>query len=113
MDILKKVEDGSLDDIDIPNTSNAHFEITSIKNEPIEDYYANDQEDYYDDDNVKPMYEFATEMKEEDMEPIKVEHPGEYKKREYNKRNRNRDRDTDDREDEFPCKTCGEGFKSR
>jgi hypothetical protein len=113
MDILKKVEDGSLDDIDIPNTSNAHFEITSIKNEPIEDYYANDQEDYYDDDNVEPMYEFATEMKEEDMEPIKVEHPGEYKKREYNKRNRNRDRDTDDREDEFPCKTCGEGFKSR
>ena len=44
MDILKKVEDGSLDDIEIPNTSNAHFEITSIKNEPIEDYYANDDQ---------------------------------------------------------------------
>ena len=95
MDILKKVEDGSLDDIDIPNTSNAHFEITSIKNEPIEEYYANDQDqDYYEDDNVEPMYEFATEMKEE-MEPIKLENP----------------RDT--REQEFPCKTCGEGFKSR
>ena len=112
MDILKKVEDGSLDDIDIPNTSNAHFEITSIKNEPIEDYYANDQDEYYDDDNVEPMYEFATEMKEE-LEPIKVEHPGEGReKREYNKR-KNRNRDMDDREDEFPCKTCGESFKSR
>ena len=101
MDILKKVEDGSLDDIEIPNTSNAHFEITSIKNEPIEDYYANDQDqDYYEDDNVEPMYEFATEMKEE-MEEIKVENP-----RDTRVKNR-------DREDEFPCKTCGEGFKSR
>ena len=111
MDILKKVEDGSLDDIDIPNTSNAHFEITSIKNEPIEDYYANDQDQDYYDDNVEPMYEFATEMKEEDMEEeIKVENPRDRDgKREYNKRNR--DRDT--REEEFPCKTCGEGFKSR
>ena len=107
LDILKEVSDGSLDDIEIPNVSGAHFQITAIKNEPIEDYY-------YDEPDPEPFYDFSAEM-DEDMkeEDMKEENDEDY---EYEPKSKGKSIKSKSIKVENPltkhCNECDMSFKS-